>query len=84
MNYGVLRPEAWNRYFFNERDSAKFSDKEVAITRDRKRFPYDLTTPAGKRSFEEYVNDYNDKNPGILAGEGQKFDFKKYYEEIGV
>ena len=84
LNYGVLRSEAWNRYFFNERDPGFYTDKELDITRDRKRFPYDLTTPSGKRTFEEYVNTYNEKNPGILCPEGKKFDFKAYYDEIGV
>lgn len=44
MNYGLWKPEAWERYFFTERDNGWFSEKELQVTRDPKRFPYDLTT----------------------------------------
>jgi hypothetical protein len=56
----------------------------VKSVSDRKRFPFDLTSAEGKRRFEEYVNSINAKTPGVVAPEGQQFDFKKYYAEIGV
>ena len=84
QNWGVMRSEAWDRYFFAEENKGYYPEEKLAVVRDRKRFPYDLTSAAGKRSFEDYVNNYNDKNPGILARAGEKFDFQAYYEEIGV
>ena len=61
-----------------------YSPEEVKIVHDRKRFPYDLTNAEGKRRFEDYVNKINEQTPGVVATEGQQFDFKKYYAEIGV
>ena len=84
LNYGIMRPEAWNRYFMNERDTMFYSDKELQLVRDRRKFPHDLTTAEGKRKFEQEFNAVNEKSPGLLSPEGQKFDFKAYYNEIGV
>lgn len=84
MNFGILKPEAYNRYFMNEKDTHWYGEKELAVVNNRKKFPYDLTTVEGKRRFEDYVNKVNEKTPGIVVPEGQKFDFPKYYAEIGV
>ena len=84
MNYGILSPEAYSRYFMNERDTMWISDDQLKVVGDRKRFPYDLTTTEGKKRFEDYINTLNAKTPGVVAVEGQQFDFKKYYAEIGV
>lgn len=79
MNYGVTRPDAYSRYFMNERDSMWYSEEELKVVKDRKRFPFDLTTAEGKTRFEDYVQNINKKTPGVVATEGQQFDFKKYY-----
>lgn len=79
MNYGLWNSDAWERYFFNERDQGDITEKEAKTVRDPRKFPYDLTTAEGKRQFESEVNTINEKYPGILAVEGQKFDFQKYY-----
>ena len=84
MNYGILQPDAYSRYFMNERDTMWINDKQLKVVNDRKRFPFDLTTPEGKRRFEDYVNTIHSKTPGVVAVEGQQFDFKKYYAEVGV
>lgn len=84
MNYGIIRPEAYSRYFMNERDTMWFSEEELKTVKDRKKFPWDLTSAEGKRRFEDYVNNINTKTPGVVAPEGQQFNFKKYYAEIGV
>ena len=84
MNYGVMKPEGYSRYFMNERDVNLYSPEEIKIVHDRKRFPYDLTNAEGKRRFEDYINKINEQTPGVVATEGQQFDFKKYYAEIGV
>ena len=84
FNYGVLNPDAYSRYFINEKDTMWIDEKDLKIVKDRKRFPFDLTTPEVKRRFEDYINTINAKTPGVVAVEGQQFDFKKYYAEIGV
>jgi len=84
MNYGLWNNDAWERYFFNERDQGDITEKEAKFVRDPKRFPYDLTTAEGKREFEQNIQKVNEKYPGIVAVEGQKFDFKKHYAELGV
>lgn len=68
----------------NEEHTVWYSEKERAVSRDRRVFPFDLTTKDGKRKFEEYVTDYNESVPGALCPAGQKFDFNAYYAEVGV
>lgn len=84
MNFGVIRDEAYGKYFLNERDRGWHTQKELEQVRDRRTFPHDLTTPEGKRKFEEHINDIVDFAPGSYAPYGEKFDFKAYYAEIGV
>ncbi len=84
QNFGVLRNDAWDRYFMNEHSFGWFNEEERKVVRDKKTFPFNLTTAEGKRKFEDYVKDFNEKVPGALAPVGQNFDFKTYYEEIGV
>ena len=43
------------------------------MVRDKKTFPFNLTTAEGKRKFEDYVKDYNEKLPGALAPVGENF-----------
>jgi hypothetical protein len=71
MNYGIVRPEAYNRYFMNETDNMWIDQSELNTVKDRKRFPFDLTSAEGKRRFEDYVNTVNRKTPGVVAPEGQ-------------
>ena len=54
------------------------------MVRDKKTFPFNLTTNQGKKEFEDYINDFNEKVPGAFSPPGQKFDFKAYYAELGV
>jgi hypothetical protein len=71
MNYGIVRPEAYNRYFMNETDNMWIDQSELNTVKDRKKFPFDLTSAEGKRRFEDYVNTVNRKTPGVVAPEGQ-------------
>ena len=84
QNFGVLRNGAWDRYFMNEHTERWYSEEDRKVVRDKKTFPFNLTSAEGKRKFEDYVKDFNERVPGALAPVGQKFDFKTYYEEIGV
>jgi hypothetical protein len=68
----------------NENDNVWFTEKERKVVRDKKTFPFNLTTAQGKRDFEEYVTDFNEKVPGAFSAPGTKFDFKAYYAELGV
>lgn len=43
MNFGILKPDAYSRFFMNEKDSMFFSEEELKEVRDRKKFPFDLT-----------------------------------------
>ena len=84
QNFGVLRNEAWDRYFLNEQDEAWFTNEQRRVVQDPKTFPYNLTTSQGKSEFQAYVNDFNSKVPGSFSAPGQQFDFKTYYAELGV
>jgi len=68
----------------NEHDTKWFNKEQTKIVRDKKFIPYDLTTADGKKQFEDEINEINEKVPGAVASPGQKFDFKKYYGELGV
>jgi hypothetical protein len=68
----------------NEKTDVWYTEKETEIVKDPKRFPFNLTTVDGKKEFEEYMTDFNEKVPGAFAPPGQKFDFKTYYAELGV
>ena len=74
-----MRHEAWNRFFMNENSKGWYSQKDLEIVRDRKRFPYDLTSAEGKRKFEDHIIKLNEQCPGVVAPIGQKFDFVAYY-----
>jgi len=51
QNWGVMRNESWDRYFMNEKDNQWYQEAERKVTRDRKTFPYNLTTSSGKSNF---------------------------------
>lgn len=51
QNFGVLRQEAWDRYFLNEEDDAWFTNEQRKEVQDPKTFPFNLTTPQGKSEF---------------------------------
>jgi hypothetical protein len=55
----------------NETDNMWIDQSELNTVKDRKRFPFDLTSAEGKRRFEDYVNTVNRKTPGVVAPEGQ-------------
>ena len=84
QNFGVLRNEAWDRYFMNEEDGRWFDREERKEVQNSKTFPFNLTTAQGKSDFESYVNDFNEKVPGAFSAPGTPFDFKSYYAELGV
>lgn len=76
--YGLLRYEAWERYFLNEKKYTAIPT-EVYQEAFRKPFGYDTTTDDGRRKFENEVNELVSKYPGMIVPEGEKFDFKAYY-----
>lgn len=84
QNFGVLRNEAWDRYFMNETDDIWFNAEERKEVQNPKTFPFNLTTPQGKSEFESYINDFNEKVPGSFSAPGTNFNFKTYYAELGV
>lgn len=49
QNFGVLRNEAWDRYFMNEQDNHWHSPETLKISNNAKTFPFNLTTAQGKR-----------------------------------
>ena len=84
QNFGIIRNEAWDRYFMNENDQIWFNSEERREVQNSKTFPFNLTSAQGKSEFESYVNDFNEKVPGAFSAPGTKFDFKSYYAELGV
>ena len=48
QNFGVLRNEAWDKYFMNEQDDIWFDKEERKVVQDAKTFPFNLTTSQGK------------------------------------
>jgi hypothetical protein len=81
--YGLLREEAWDRYFFNEviYDTYEESDYKTASNP----FPqYNLETDEGKRAFETEVNRYIQLYPGTIVQEGEQFNFKEFYAKWAI
>lgn len=49
QNFGLLRQEAWDRYFMNEEDHEWHSPETLKVSTNPKTFPFNLTTAQGKR-----------------------------------
>lgn len=80
--YGLLRGEAWERYFYNEAVYDEVTREELDQLDMEKSF--DFTTPNGKAKFESYVNRYISIYPGAIVPEGQEFNFNKFYASYAV
>mmetsp|Transcript_40905 Transcript_40905/g.47561 ORF Transcript_40905/g.47561 Transcript_40905/m.47561 type:complete len:332 (+) Transcript_40905:39-1034(+) len=81
--YGILRDQAWERYFFNEATYVDFSDQELAEAQDP--FPeFDLETQEGRRAFEAEANRFLRLYPGSVLPEGESFDFKEFYAKWAI
>lgn len=76
--YGLLRDVAWERYFLNE-DKYDLVEDEDMMEPYVRPFGLDLETEDGRRLFEDKINSYVSRYPGLLVPEGEKFDFKLFY-----
>ena len=77
--YGLWRPEAWDRYFHNETHYEGYTQDEVndAIMNA---FPgTDLSSPEGRRKFEDEVKSFISYYPGAVTRPGEDFNFEKFY-----
>lgn len=79
--YGLVSPEAWDRYFYNEilYDQYSAADAEEANTQ-----PFgalDLTKEGDRQHFESEVRRFIKLYPGSIVQEGQEFDFQQFYLE---
>jgi hypothetical protein len=81
--YGLLRAEAWDRYFMNEVDLDEYTSQDDKWADDPFR-KYNLDTEEGKRSFEAEVNRYIDLYPGTVVRDGEQFNFKEYYARNAI
>lgn len=81
--YGILRDQAWERYFFNEATYIDFRPEELAEARNP--FPqFDLETQEGRRAFENEANRFIKLYPGTIIAEGETFDFKEFYAKWAI
>lgn len=76
--FGFWRPEAWERYFFNE-EKYRICDPADIEELTQKPFNIDIETDHGKRLFENEVNQMIKKYPGLIVPEGEKFDFRAFF-----
>jgi hypothetical protein len=81
--YGILRPEAWERYFFNEvvYDGYTEQDQKAAST------PFgvfNFEREDSKRTFEAEVNRFIQIYPGSIVAEGEQFNFKEFYAKYAL
>jgi len=76
--YGLLRSEAWDRYFYNEivYDEYTAADFKAAETPFG---TFNLDRDDGRRSFEAEVNKFIQLYPGTIVREGETFNFKEFY-----
>lgn len=65
-----------NDYFYTE--------EQLKKVRDPRLFPFDLTSAEGRKAFEKKVTELDRKIPGVIIPAGEKLDFQKIYEGLGV
>lgn len=76
--YGLLREEAWERYFYNEVLYDTYTEEDYKLASNP--FPqYNLETDEGRRAFESEVNRFIELYPGSIVKEGEQFNFKEFY-----
>ena len=80
--FGLLKADAWDRFFFNEASFEEVTKEELAETEFRRAF--DVTSPEGRTQFERYVKRYMALYPGALVPEGKEFDFPRFYAGYAV
>lgn len=81
--YGILKPEAWERYFYNEAiyDDYDADDLKAAQT------PFgvfNFEREDNKRAFESEVNRFIQLYPGTIVAEGEQFNFKEFYAKYAI
>lgn len=77
--YGLLREEAWERYFFNEvHYNEPYTEEELKEALNPFS-QYDLNTEEGRRQFETRIHKFVEVYPGAVVPEGESFNFKEFY-----
>jgi len=81
--YGILRPEAWERYFYNEvvYDGYEPEDIKAAQTPFG---TYNFEREDNKRAFESEVNRFIQLYPGTIVRDGEQFNFKEFYAKYAL
>lgn len=67
---GMWRTEAYERYFFNEVHYDNYSKEEISSARTSAWGNHNLSSDAGRKSFEKEVNRFISIYPGALVPEG--------------
>ena len=76
--YGILRPEAWERYFYNETVYDGYTEQDLKAAQT----PFgvfNFEREDSKRAFEAEVNRFIQLYPGTMVQEGEQFNFKEFY-----
>jgi hypothetical protein len=76
--YGLLRSEAWDRYFYNEMIYDQYTAEDYKIA-ETPFGAYNLDRDDGKRAFEAEVNKFIQMYPGTIVRQGESFNFKEFY-----
>ena len=53
MLYGIMKPDAWDRYFYNEVYYESITENEIKEAENHPFYDVNLKSPEGKRRFEE-------------------------------
>lgn len=77
--YGWWQPEAWERYFYNEKTYDLPSNMAEFNAPFVNPWNLDLDTEEGRREFESKVNQLVADYPGYFVPEGESFNFNSYY-----
>jgi hypothetical protein len=81
--YGLLREEAWDRYFYNEVINDSYTEEDYKAASNP--FPqYNLDTEEGRRAFEAEVNRFAELYPGSITKEGEQFNFREFYARYAI
>jgi hypothetical protein len=81
--YGLLREEAWERYFYNEvvYDGYTEADYKTAETPFGN---FNLDREDGRRAFEEEVKKFISIYPGSIVRPGEEFNFQEFYAKYAI
>jgi len=81
--YGLLRNEAWDRYFYNEIVYDEYTAAD-AKNAENPFGTFNFDREDGRRKFEAEVKRFAQLYPGTIAKEGEEINFQEFYTRYAI